>query len=316
MKKQSNLKITLCVFLLSVLLSLPMYTLAAAGKKGDSSEKKSAPVSHHVETAKHHIESAKQDILKAKQKAVIQEAVDAVKETQTALKALENDKPKEALAALEVVSGKLHLMLSRDPNLGLVPIDLQMQVFDIDEDLKTIKAIEKKVTKLVEKDQFQSARPVIDDLASEIRLTIVNLPIETYPAAIDAIAPLIDAGKIDEAKDALYAVLDTLVITEEVMPLPILRADFLLSEAFRIEHTADLSKEKSREKIDKLINDAGTQIKIAETLGYGDKEDYKPLYESIDALKKTMRGEGFAAELDKMKKALSTFKNKIVHPAG
>jgi len=106
------------------------------------------------------------------------------------------------------------------------------------------------------------------------------------------------------------------VITEEVIPLPILRAEASLSEAFRIEHSSDLSKEQSREKIEQLVGDAGTQIKIAETLGYGDKDDYKLLYDGIDALKKTMHGEGFAAEMDKMKKALSSFKNKIMHPAG
>ena len=309
MNKQSNVKTTISVLLLSAVLSLPVFTLAAAENKTESAGKQSEAVPSHVE-------SAKRAILKGKQKAVVQEAADAVKETEKALKALESDKPKEALAALEAASGKLDILLSTEPMLGLIPIDFQTQVFDIDADLKAIEKIEKQLNELIDGHQYQLARSVLDDLASEIRVTVVNLPIATYPAAIKAIAPLIDAGKIDEANDALYAVLSTLVITEEVIPLPIVRAEALLSEAFRIEHTSDLSKEESRKKIDKLIDDAGTQIKIAETLGYGDKKDYKLLYDGMDALKKTIRTEGFVTELDKMKKALSDFKNKIVHPAG
>ena len=42
---------------------------------------------------------------------------------------------------------------------------------------------------------------------------------------------------------SLYAVLSTLAVNEDVIPLPILRAEALLSEAFRVEHTSDLSKE-------------------------------------------------------------------------
>jgi YfdX protein len=307
MKQRSNLKTTTSVLLLSAALSLPAYALAMA--EDESAGKQSEAVPGHVE-------SAKREILKSKQKAVVQEAADAVKETEKALKSMENDKPKEALAALKAASGKLRVLLSNEPELGLIPVDFQMQVFDIDADLKSIEKIEKQLKELIDEHQYRLARPVLDDLASEVRVTVVSLPIATYPAAIDAIAPLIDAGKIDEAKGALYAVLSTLVITEDVTPLPILRAEALLSEAFRIEHTEDLSKEENREKIEKLVDDAGAQIKIAETLGYGDKDDYKLLYESIDALKKTIHTEGFAGEWEKLKKVLSSFKNKIVHPAG
>ena len=51
------------------------------------------------------------------------------------------------------------------------------------------------------------------------------------PPAIKPITPLIDAGKIDEARTQLQAALATLVITTDVIALPKLRAQSLLKEA-------------------------------------------------------------------------------------
>jgi len=140
--------------------------------------------------------------LKAKidvRKQVIKEALDAAKATQTALLALNHNQPKQALAALQVVSGNLHLLLARDPSLGMLPIDIQVQVIKGITDLKTIKALEDKLDDLIDDDYYQAARPIIDSLVDEIRVTTVYLPLATYPNAIDSIAPLIDAGKIDGA---------------------------------------------------------------------------------------------------------------------
>ncbi len=62
-----------------------------------------------------------------------------------------------------------------------------------------------------------------------------------------------------------------------------------------------------------LINAANQDIKVAETLGYGTKGDYPLLYESMDALKKSVNSAGFKSEWLKIKKSLSAFKNKMVH---
>jgi hypothetical protein len=46
----------------------------------------------------------------------------------------------------------------------------------------------------------QKARVLIRDLASEIIISVVSIPLQTYPDAIKAVAPLIDRGKIRPAQ--------------------------------------------------------------------------------------------------------------------
>jgi len=254
--------------------------------------------------------------LKAKidvRKQVIKEALDAAKATQTALLALNHNQPKQALAALQVVSGNLHLLLARDPSLGMLPIDIQVQVIKGITDLKTIKALEDKLDDLIDDDYYQAARPIIDSLVDEIRVTTVYLPLATYPNAIDSIAPLIDAGKIDEAKKALFDVLDSFVVEEEVTPLSIIRAEDDLSAAFQIEHKNDLSKQVTKDKISDLVFAAHQNIKVAEALGYGTKDDYEDLYDSMDALEEAIGESGFKSEWSRVKKSLGSFKNKVIH---
>jgi len=249
-------------------------------------------------------------------KQIVKEAADAFKATEAALNALNNNQQKQALAALEVASGNLHLLLTRDPALSLVPIDIQVQEIEGIHDLKRIKKLQDELEDMIDDDQFQAARPIVDSLVDELRVTTVYLPLATYPAAIDLVAPLIDAGKLDEAKQALIDVLSSYVIEEDITPLAIIRAEEKLDEAFQIEHTADLKKQSVEDKIEKLVNEAEQQIKVAKTLGYGANDDYKRLNKGINALRKEIGRSGFKGEWHKLKKSLSRLKNRIVHPAG
>jgi len=98
-----------------------------------------------------------------------------------------------------------------------------------------------------------------------------SIPLATYPQTIKAVAPLIDAGKIVEAKNALQATLNTLVITDQVISLPVIRAQIFLKDA--------------------------------DLLGYGDKAAFKPIYEQLDQIeKKTVGNKSGKGWFDKIKK--------------
>jgi hypothetical protein len=58
-----------------------------------------------------------------------------------------------------------------------------------------------------------------------------EIPLVTYPAAIKAVASLIDAGHVDAAKAALSSALSTVVVETLVVPLPQVRAGTLLTAA-------------------------------------------------------------------------------------
>ena len=247
-------------------------------------------------------------------KQLAKEAVDAGIATQIALKALANNQPKAALAALQVASGDLHLLLAREPALDQVPIDIKVQVLEGPHDLKVIKSLKNQLAGLINDAQFQDARPLLESLVDEIRVTVTSLPLGAYLATIDQVLPLIAAGNLSAAKQELVKALDSVVYEQDITPLAIFRAEDKLNQAFQITQTADLSKQENKDKISLLVNETNQDINIAEALGYGTKQDYEPLYKGMETLKKSIGTTGFASEWQKMKNVLTKLKNNIFHP--
>ncbi len=300
-------------------LTLGLMTAAVQGCAAPAKETASTPAKETsaapaaASTAKHQPSGAK--LLKEKDKQLIREAAEAVGETKKALDALEGKNPKEALADLEVVSGKLHAVLAKDKSMKEVPIDADAVIVDFNGNLDSVKEAAKKARDLIDAHQLQAARQILDRQASEIRISITSLPLEVYPGAIEKAASLIVGGKIDEAKAQLYDVLNLLVTRTEIYPLPVLTAEETLSEAYRLEHTSDLSKEDSRKKVLTLVDETNKQLELAEALGYGKKDDYQILYQGIKTLKGAVHTDKFRTEWDKLNTSLRDLKEKLVHPS-
>lgn len=255
-------------------------------------------------------------LLKEKDKQLVKEAGEAVAETRNALDALERNNPKEALADLEVVSGKLHAVLAKDAALKEVPIDADASITNFAGNPDSVREAGKKARDLIEHQQLQAARRILDQLVSEIRISVTTLPLEEYPKVIEKTASLIVAGKIDEAKALLDDVLNLLVTTTEIYPLPVLAAEETLTEAYRLEHTTDLTKEESKKRVLNLADETNQHLELAEAFGYGTKDDYQTLYQGIKAIKETVHTNKFRTEWEKLHKFLLEFKNRLVHPAG
>jgi DNA polymerase/3'-5' exonuclease PolX len=241
-----------------------------------------------------------------KRKKLVADATAALAETHKALRALESKKNEAALKALAEVTGKLDLIVARDPKLAQVPVETEVVTYDLLTDLDTIKKVIKEAKAYLNDGEIQKARPLVANLASEIQYRTLHLPLATYPSAIKAIAPLIDAGKIDEAKAGLQAVLNTLVVTtDDVVPLPKLRAEHLLKQAQELAEKKDRSKEEN-DKLAKHLQASREQLQMAELLGYGKKEDVNPLYEQISEIeKKSAGGKSGTGWFDKIKQQLS-----------
>lgn len=157
----------------------------------------------------------------------------------------------------------------------------------------------------------------------------ISLPLATYPDAIKAVVSLIDQGKIEEAKEALQAALQTVVVTNKLsVPLPILRAEALIKEADELtkkmespelkepqnfgETETDISKDEGsqKEQILAKLSSARQQLQKAEVLGYGIKEDrYKELQTSIESIEEKVRGkESTKGLFASLKQTLGLFK--------
>jgi hypothetical protein len=69
-----------------------------------------------------------------KRKTLIANATSAIQETQAALKHLDGGKTEEAVAALERATGKLDIILARDPKLELAPAGVGVVTYDVQGD--------------------------------------------------------------------------------------------------------------------------------------------------------------------------------------
>ncbi len=239
-------------------------------------------------------------------KEIIDEAVSAIAETNTALQALEQDKPDQALNALARASGKLNIVLAREPALALAPIDVNVTLYNVYNSVDAILKARQQAEDYLEAGEVQKARALIDDLASEMVISVVNIPLKTYPDAISAVVPLIDQRKIEKAKAALRAALDTTVISDRVIPLPLLRADVQLARAEALAEKKKRSEEENK-NLARLLDAVGKQLKLAEALGYGDQQDYQKLYSELEEIEGKTKlggaGEGF---FDQIKTSLQS----------
>ncbi|QAZ66828.1 YfdX family protein [Solidesulfovibrio carbinolicus] len=240
-----------------------------------------------------------------KRKQVLDEAVSALALTKSALAALDEKESARALATLAEVTGKLELIVAREPTLALAPVDVRTIVHDLFANTETVEAMTDEALDALKHGEVQRARRVLALLASEIVIAVTNIPLATYPAAVKSVVPLIDQGKIEEAKAALQLALGTLVETLSVIPLPILRAKLLVKRAETLTEDGQRS-EASGERLQDLLNEARQQLEMAELLGYGKKKDFEPLYSELKKVKeKTAGGGSGKGWLDEIKAKLS-----------
>ena len=288
------------LFSLGLITSIPVFAEESALPAEPQAQ------SAATESVQPQVDTKAVDQATEKRKKITADAVAAMNETKQALKLLDEKKKEEALAALERATGKLELILVRDPKLALAPVDVEVVTYDLLASLDTVKAMIHDAEEYLEDGLVQMARPLVANLASEILFRTTSIPLGTYPDAIKAITPLIDDGKLDEAKAGLQAALNTLVITtDDVIPLPVLRAENLLKNAEALAENEERTV-KDNETLAEQLAGARNQLKMAELLGYGTKKSFKPMYEQLDQIEeKTSGGKGGKGWFDKIKQQVS-----------
>lgn len=304
MKKKTIKKLKLKA-LPAVLLSLGLITSVPVFAEDTALPTKPQAQSAMTESVQPQVDIKVKDKAAEKRKKVTADAVAAVNETRKALKFLDEKKTEEALAALERATGKLELILVRDPKLALAPININVVTRDLLANLDTVKAMLHDAEHYLKDGEIQKARPLLANLASEIVFRTTSIPLASYPDAIKAITPLIDDGKIDAAKAGLQVALNTIVISNDVIPLPVIRAKNLLKNAEALAENKERTV-KDNETLAKQLATAKNQLKMAELLGYGTKKSFKPMYEQLDQIKqKTSGGKGGKGWFDKIRQQVS-----------
>lgn len=226
----------------------------------------------------------------ADRRELLQDAVTALQETENALIAIDQNKQKEAIAALERATGKLEILLARTPTLALAPVDVTAVTYDVLGDVKDVEALREQAEEAIEQGRLQEARRLIGDLASETVVSTSNLPLATYPAAIKSAAALLAEGKPQEAKAVLQTALGTIVVRETIAPLPLARAQAAIGQARSLSEKANRSAAENA-RLRSLLATAREQVRLGQALGYATKRDMDGLIEAIDEIEEKTGGQ-------------------------
>jgi hypothetical protein len=260
------------------------------------------------------VEKNTQDQMAEKRQKISQEAMTAIRETQNALKSLDDGKTKEALSALERTTGKLELILVREPTLSLAPAEVWVTTQRTLAEVKQIAELRKQATHLLSDGRLQEARHLLQNLVSETVISVSNIPLVTYPYAIKEAVRFADQGKLDDAKRVLQTALNTLVITQTVVPIPVVQAEQTLKQAEALSAANDRTPD-SNGQMKNLLKEARSDLELAQALGYGTKGDFKNLYEQLkDIEKSAQKGSATNTIFSKIKSSISDLLKNAARP--
>ncbi len=242
--------------------------------------------------------------------ANIKQALEILAETQKAVDLIAKGKNKEAEDLLAKIVGQLEVLMAKDPKLALIPVDVNYETRDLIADIPAVYAAVESAQKAMDDGYYQLARQILNDLASEIVVKTTYLPLATYPDAIKLAVNLMSQGKKDEASAVLVNALNTLLVTDSRIPLPVLRAEEYIKAAAVAMESKDENKEKTAVN---YLENADYQLKLAEALGYGKRDkEYKELADAIDVLKKAVENkEETKTKFNDLKAKISAFKERL-----
>jgi Tfp pilus assembly protein PilF len=255
---------------------------------------------------------SKNAVIKAEQKAqstqLVKEAIRAIQYTQDALIYLNGNKIDKAKEALKNAVGQLALVLNAPNPPYLLPVDIQIEAYQFQGKIDDIAKMVASAKLLVAENKLPEARQILNALRDEIVIKTINLPLATYPAALNLAIKYLNEGKIKEAKDVLAMALSTLVEVDTIIPIPLIKAQALVTEASKIV------KKDPKEALN-YLEEAKKQLILADLLGYTStsKTTYKELEKEIKHLEKEIKAHHKTAGLfEELIQKLKEFKEKAI----
>jgi hypothetical protein len=235
-------------------------------------------------------------------KTLDKDAIAAIEQTVQAIDSIAAGKTADALKGIEEATGKVNIVLARNPELALIPVSVEALIIDTaPRDIDDIEKLGDAADKAILVDDFPTARALLGALRSEVRVRTYNLPLGIYPTALQEAARLLDKDS-QAASIALLAALNTLVTVDQVTPLPLLVAQEAINQA-------QTSAQKDKNAAQKVVETAEVELNRAMALGYaGQDPEYPALKDDISNLKKQLKGsEDTTSAFSKLKARLGAF---------
>jgi ribonuclease HII len=238
---------------------------------------------------------------------LIDEAIKSLNLSAKALLALENKNSDEAKKDIELALGKLEAILAAEHTPKLLPIENRVVIKNFEGSAKDVEIILNEVKELLSEGKVQEAGELLITLQSEIDVTVVSLPLVSYPDALKLASKYLIEEKPDKAKEVLKLALNTFTEVQQIIPIPIINTVELVSAS------SDIAKENQEQAL-KYLSSASDELDKAEKLGYLSKSTttYKQLHEMIKNVEKEVKGPNKAEKLfQELGEKLKEFKEKI-----
>ncbi len=237
------------------------------------------------------------------------EALATIGETQSLLQQIKNGERDKAVKKGKELIGNLEVLLAKDPDLALIPVDVRYKKEELITDIETVRKTVKAAQKAMDKGYYRVASDLLKDMRSEMVINTFLIPTTTYPEALKAAVILIEDNKLKDAQAVLEEMLGTIVVEKTVLPLPVLNAEQMIIEAANI----DKENHDNADKVVNLLKNAAYQLQLAEELGYGKRDkDFATLSEAISALEKSVSNkENSESKFDKLKEDLHQFRERL-----
>ena len=239
---------------------------------------------------------------------LVKEALASLKLSVKAVNELNNNKTDEAKKTVELALGKLESILASEHTPKLLPIENQMVIKNFVGTADDVTRALAEVRTLLNLGKVQEAGELLISLQSEIDVTIISLPLVSYPDALKLASKYLIEKHPAKAKHVLEIALNTFAQDEQIIPIPLINAFELVAVASNIA-------KKDKEQALKHLAMAKDDLKKAEALGYvsSSTTTYKQLDELIEKTEKEIKGPNKAEKLFKdLGEKLSEFKNKIL----
>lgn len=253
------------------------------------------------------------DLLSSANDERISDANEIINLTERAFQDILDTSYTKAIENLEEAIGKAEVLTTSRPDLSLIPLDVQITTHDLVADIEVVREIKKEAEKMTKKGYLQSARHLLNNLASELEITTPMLPMATYPEALSLAAAALKDNNPDEAIIMLNTALNTVFVETWYVPLPLIRSERMLAEASTL-----LEKGGKTKEVNTLMENAEYQIHFAEALGYGKQDkEFDELYSDLKQIKQELNKEsqGNSAGLIKnIIDKLTAFKKRISKP--
>jgi hypothetical protein len=244
---------------------------------------------------------------KQHEKEVPKEIIEGAKKTFMAMSSLQKEDIKKAKELLKGAIKDFDKALKDNPQLNIVPIQQQIEIFEFNLYPEEIVKILDSASKLIKEHRTQDARVLLLPLKDEMDINTEFIPMGIYPIAIKNALTALDKGDKVASMAILESAFNMLITQKIILPLSLLSAQDLVMEASSID------KSRKEEAL-KLLDEAKLELEKAELLGYTNKKapEYKALTTAIEKIQKEIKGKNIVEKLyDSLNKAFSSLISKI-----